>query len=338
MKKFRKKIKNMLNPTFVKFICICLATGIFFYVRFDQEQTREYIVDVDVINVPAKLAILERDNLQTTVSIRVFKDQYLKLPENILAHIDLTNAKKGSNSYNIILNDKDIKANRSLRVSMLPIDINVTLDNIAYKTVNITPIITGSPIAGASIQGIEFEPRSVNISGAREIISKIDTIKTLNIDITGESNTYKIYRSLSIPKYVNSDSTRTQLEIKFTQNTIRKEYNDLDININNLNNRFNVETKEGVTITKLILEGDQSAMETLANNGLKVSINLEDITESGEYTNKTVSLNIPPQIKIIEIEPANFTVIVKDKNKVKDKDKEVVKDKNKVIIKDKEEL
>lgn len=309
----KKSKKNILKSTLVKIICILFATIIFFYVRFDQEQTREYIVDVDVINVPVKLAILKRDNLQTKASVRVFKDQYLKLPEKISAYIDLTNAKKGSNSYKIVLNNKDIKPDRGLRVTISPVNIDVTLDNIAYKTVNITPIITGSPIAGASIQGIEFQPRSVNISGARELISKIDTIKTLNIDITGESNTYKSYRSLSIPKYINSDVSRTQIKIKFTQNTIRKEYNDLDININNLNNRFNVETKEGVTIQKLVLEGDQSAMEILANNGIKVSLNLEDIKGSGEYTNRTVSLNTPPQIKIIEIEPANFTVIVKEK-------------------------
>ncbi len=105
----KKKTKNILKPTLVKIACILLATMVFFYVRLEQEQTEEYIVDIDIMNIPSKLAILSEGDTQTKVTIRLFKDNYVKLPDKLTAYIDLTNAKVGSNLYNIILNDNEIR-------------------------------------------------------------------------------------------------------------------------------------------------------------------------------------------------------------------------------------
>lgn len=301
----------MLKNIRVKIICLLISFVIFIYVRYEAEDNKEYKIDVEIRDIPTGLAISESDTLETLVNIKMFKDEYVSLPEKIVAFIDLTNAKVGRNSYDIEL-DFDMYQNTRQSTSMKPRRINITLEETLYKDVNVVPRITGETNEKVRVNRVNVNPKTVNIYGPQSLISKINNINISEIDITGLTTNYTISKYLIIPKYVVANVSTAKVNILFTQNVVSNTYTNINVSLNNLKSQFKIEIDGGYKIDSLVLQGIESIITNITYTNIKAYLDLSDINEAGTYNEVPIKLDIPESVNILEMSPNSFTVVAKE--------------------------
>ena len=301
----------MLKNIRVKIICLLLSFLVFIYVRYEAEGNKEYQIDVKIINIPSGLSILESDALETLVSIKVFKDKYIALPEKIVAFIDLTNAKVGKNKYDIEL-DFEMDKNTRLSTSVKPRRINITLEETLSKNVNIIPDIIGETNENVQLSSISISPKTATINGPQSLISKINNISISQINISDINTNYTVSKYLIIPKYVTANINTAKVNILFTENIVSNTYTNINININNLQSQFTIEIDGGYTIEYLVLEGIENTITNIKYTNIKAYLDLSNINEEGTYSEVPIKLNIPENVNIVEMYPRFVTITAKE--------------------------
>jgi YbbR domain-containing protein len=109
-------------------------------------------------------------------------------PSDIRAFVDLSKAKKGESIYSI--NKNNIKLPPGVTASNItPSYVKVSIEESVTKTVEVSPIIVGTPGSGFYIKSISVFPERVMIEGVRSKVISVDTIKTEPLDITGIKET-----------------------------------------------------------------------------------------------------------------------------------------------------
>ena len=298
----------MLKNIHVKILCLLMSFLIFIYVRYEAEGNKEYQIDVEVRNIPSGLSILESDTLETLVSIKVFKDKYIALPEKIVAFIDLTNAKVGRNSYDVEL-DFDMDKNARLGTSIKPRRIYITLEETSSKNVNIVPDIIGKTNENVQLSSININPKTVNINGPQSLISKISNISLSQINIANISTNYIMSKYLIIPKYITANINTAKVSILFTENIVSNTYTNINISINNLQSQFKIEIDGGYKIEYVVLEGIENTITNIKYTNIKAYLDLSNINEAGTYNEVPIKLNIPESVNIVEMNPKSLTII-----------------------------
>jgi len=300
----------MLKNVRVKIICLLISFVMFIYVRYEAEDNKEYKIDVEIRNIPTGLAILESDTLDTLVNIKMFKEEYISLPEKIVAFIDLTNAKVGRNNYDIEL-DFYMDQNMRLSTSMKPRRINIVLEETLDKNVKVIPRITGKTNKNVQVKRVNVNPKTVNIYGPQSLISKINNINISEIDLTGITTNYTISKYLIIPKYVIANVNTAKVSILFTQSVVSNTYTNINVNLNNLKSQLKIEIDGGYKIDYLVLQGIENTIKNITYTNIKAYLDLSDINKAGTYKEVPIKLDIPESVTILEMSPSSVTVKAK---------------------------
>lgn len=293
----------------IKIVCVLLASVIFFYVRYEQEDSREYIANISIRNKPSDLVIANGNIEHVNITIKGFKDQLSNLPAEFNAYVDLTNSLIGSNIYPVRLEEM-IEKNNKIRVSISPRIIPVVLDEISYKSVPIVAASFGIPALGVTVENIIVNPSNTIISGPRKIVSSITELKTLGIDLTDKFEDYDITQNVRMPNFINADILQVNASVIFNKNIVMKEYSNLIVDINKLDSRLEVKSGGGFFIESIVLEASDFIMSNVTKKDIVLSLNLEDVSRAGIYSNMEVDVELPHQVKMISIEPSSFTLDV----------------------------
>ena len=86
------------------------------------------------------------------------------------------------------------------------------------------------------------------------------------------------------------------------------EFNDIVVNINNLDSRFNIKLDSPLIVQKLVLEVNKNLITNISQRDLFLYLNLKNITNAGVYSNMSVEVNIPTYAKLLNIEPSFFDI------------------------------
>lgn len=128
-------------------------------------------------------------------------------PSDLRAFVDLSKAKKGEGIYTI--NKNNIKLPPGVTVTNItPSYVKVSLEESVTKTVQVRPIIIGTPGSGFHVKSISVFPENVAIEGARSKVTAVDTIKTEPMDVTGAKETFT--RDLELDTSGTSIRTKTK--------------------------------------------------------------------------------------------------------------------------------
>lgn len=307
----KKLLSYITNRFFIKLLCLLMSFLLFLFVRYQKEYSKDYITKMDIRNVPSRLMIANNVPENIRVTLKGFRDNIYDLPTEFQAYIDLTNASIGSNMYEVYLTGNIDYSKMNVIVS--PNKIPVILDEIAYKTVPIKASIVGKTSIGVTVGDILLQPSNSIISGPKSIISAINEINTYNIDLSDKYIDYSVISRINLPNNVKSDVSRVNVNVIFNKNLEKKEFNDIAINISNLNSKFKV--NNSLIVKKVVLEADKSLITNISANDLTLYVNLKQMTNAGIYSNVSVEANIPVNTKLIEIEPSFFDIYVEE-NKV----------------------
>ncbi|MEF9475993.1 MAG: YbbR-like domain-containing protein, partial [Candidatus Mariimomonas ferrooxydans] len=96
-----------------------------------------------------------------------------------------------------------------------PQNIRLFVDEKAEKDVPVRPVILGATFKGFAVDSIEVDPETVKIEGPESVISKIFSVKTEPLDITGVTGSVR-YRAFLDMNEENVRINATEVEINIT--------------------------------------------------------------------------------------------------------------------------
>ena len=107
---------------------------------------------------------------------------------------------------------------------------------------------------------------------------------------------------------IKSDVSRVNINIIFDKDLDRVEFNNIAINIDNLNGKFKINDRNPLIINKIVLEANKIMLANLSPDDIKLYIDLQEMTNIGMYSNVSVEANIPVHTRLIEIQPSFFDI------------------------------
>jgi YbbR domain-containing protein len=109
-------------------------------------------------------------------------------PSDIRAFVDMSKARKGESTYAIDKNNIVLPPGVTV-TNINPPFVRIFLEESVTKTVEVKPIVLGSPQSDFYVKSISFFPKRVVIEGARSKVTAVNIIKTEPLDITGIKET-----------------------------------------------------------------------------------------------------------------------------------------------------
>jgi YbbR domain-containing protein len=105
-------------------------------------------------------------------------------PENITLELDMKGYSVGRHSYEVDADDIDHPATvRVIRVK--PALLNIRLDELKSREIPVRAIVTGIPMRGFAVRGVEVVPGVVKVEGPAGVIKRLKRLDAGPVDISG---------------------------------------------------------------------------------------------------------------------------------------------------------
>lgn len=201
------------NP-WLKLASFVLAILLWFFVVLKGHSVIIMDIPVELKNIPVELEVVERPE---TINITVEgHERFLKKlrEEDIGVVVDLSDIRKGETF--LPLSAENITLPESFTVKDIsPQNIRLVVDEKAEKDVPVRPVILSATFEGFAVDRIEVDPETVKIEGPKSVVSKIFSVKTEPLDITGVTGSVR-YRAFLDMNEKNVRINVTEVEINIT--------------------------------------------------------------------------------------------------------------------------
>lgn len=205
---FFKDILGFITHNFLlKFLSFVFALVLFFIVRTDKETVMEKIVKVKLVTLPG-MTILGSNERYLNATLKT-QNAFLSSPptENELSgEVDITSNITGKINVKITKeNFPHMPKNYFLFIDKPYIEVEV--DKLVRKSLQIKPVIIGQPANGFVISNVKVNPEKVVFSGANHELSQTEFINTVPIDIEGIDKTLTTDASFDVGEKASLKST-----------------------------------------------------------------------------------------------------------------------------------
>lgn len=180
------KIQGLWSKEWVlKIISLGLAAMLWYFVGGEDVVEKNVMVPVEVINMPADLIISNKHKRELEVTVRGPRSIILEMGKNQMPfQIDLAQATPGTKVE--VVDPKTIRASRGVEVLRVqPSSIILSLDKLIEKEFQINPVTTGEVTPGYILEGLRLDPPAIMITGPQTVLSQVEVLKTVPINING---------------------------------------------------------------------------------------------------------------------------------------------------------
>lgn len=178
-------VKKLLENWTLKVLALIFAAILWFFVTGEQRLERSYAVPLDLKNLPNGMMVASE--LPETIDVRISGPRTLLMNlhlQQIRIAIDLQGLEPGLTTLKRLEERLDLPG--PLKITRLsPSYVDVKLERIASKQVEVAPRISGEPAAGYRLAEVRSEPRRVMVEGAESEVAKLERIATATLDVTG---------------------------------------------------------------------------------------------------------------------------------------------------------
>lgn len=185
------------NPT-LKVISLILAIILWVFVQSKSGGEVGLVVPLEFYRVPTNLIVTHVTDEAINVRINGSVMQLQRLPtREIRARIDLSRARPGTNSFDILPDNFNIP--KVLEVTQIsPSSVKVELDRVIDKIVHVKALVKGRPARGHRVLKISVDPPYINLQGTRSQLTGLKEVSTEEVDISGLKETVEIETPLRI--------------------------------------------------------------------------------------------------------------------------------------------
>lgn len=199
--------------------------------------------------------------------------------------------------------DKTGKDIQNIVVEPGNVKVNIPIEDT--KRVSLSLDIIGQPAQGYIVSSTSVQPEEIFVTGKKEILTGIDSLKTEKIDITGENAVISKKVRLITPEgteIVDDENVSISINIEKITTT---EIMIKDLEYVNLPGDMELVSIQGDI--KVTLRGAESRIVD-APRTVKYYVNLKDAVEGSNVRN--VLWEAPQGIEVIEVSPAQAEVML----------------------------
>jgi YbbR domain-containing protein len=193
----------------IKGVALIVALLMHLGLRGDREDVRGYFVPVSA-TIPTDDVLLSEPVTRVKITVQGKQSSLKRLEDQPLPpiHIDLTDAKDGQ----IELSPDLFRLPSGVTIaSIQPPIIEVRLDKRAERRVQVIARTSGEVAQGYRVTARRVEPSEVEARGPRTILSRLNTVVTEPVDISGRTETFST--STTLPAPVDAQVTLTPRQV-----------------------------------------------------------------------------------------------------------------------------
>ncbi len=186
-------------------------------------------------------------------------------------------------------------------ISSLGNNLFVTVKLEVAKQVAVSLVTRGNLAADAVETRRIINPDSVLITGPVETISKINELKTEQVDISGVDSNYNTQIHLIVPDGVKLANTDGTINVAISvEKLITKdiEFSKGDMSILNANNNGTLNYEIKTDKLTIQLKGMQADINAVRSGSLRPAVDVSGLTE-GQY-NLPLNITLPAKVKLMQ--------------------------------------
>lgn len=243
-------------------------------------ETRSLTVDVlhqDDLDTKLSIDNIELDRTDVIIKGAEYK---LKKVATVKALVDVDNI-NFPKAGELTLKDVPLVAydtnGKIVDVEIVPgtVDAKITISSPS-KEVPIKVVPTGSLAFGKSIKSIEASLDKVTIYGAKDTIDGINNIEA-EIDVSGLDKNKEYNITLKKPNGVTELSSKTMVVKVVIDDSITKEFANIQISTENLNDNYKVQAlSEADSKVTVVVKGSEDIVNNTEASSIKAYIDLKD--------------------------------------------------------------
>lgn len=285
----------------LKVLALIIALGLWLAGHRDIERAIE--VPVELRNVPADLMVT--DNRVDYVVLRLMGPRTLVSTldsDELKLSVDLKGARPGSASYP--LGPHSFNIPRGVTVARItPPVIPLRLEPVMKRVLPVNVRISGKPPAGYRISETKVEPDTISVQGPADDVKRLASVDTIPIDVNETGGVLKRTVRLSADgKPFSFSPDQVEVSITVDEEEINKDFERIEVRAKAFDGIYAVSPKS----VYLRLAGPRRALDKLTLGPDQVYLNLKGLGV-GEHA-VTLSLNLPPKVKVVEQKPQRFRV------------------------------
>ena len=297
--------KKFRNEKWLLLVCVVLGflawQGIRKNIGFEH-QVSNISVDVDV---PEGWAVWEKSVHRANVLFRGSREDIRFLNNEQLRVIIPIAEPTAGDEIHIKLSEKYLKNPTSAKVVRFsPSEIVVKLDQESEMLLPVKATISGSLPEGLEVDRIICTPASVRVSGAQQVLSKMQNIHTEPIELKDRQGSFKESVPIALPQAgrMRVDPDWVSVDFILVQRSSTEEFDNIPVRILCASGERRHMQITPQTI-KIAVKGQKQRIEQLRTADLFAYISCTELHENTGY-DLPVIVDLPEGLQLIKTEPA----------------------------------
>lgn len=295
------------NKTLLKILSVLIALGMWLMVVAGHEEMKEMTVPVKLINTPKDhIAISDYTNVTITIKGAARLLQGLE-NSDVLLNIDVASFPEGQSIRRILPTDFKTPLRMEV-VDVKPNSLFVTLDKLATKEVRVLPSVIGDVNKGYKVEKITLKPNTATITGAESVVSHIENISTMQINLSDRSENFALNVSMKEYEGITSIEPDTvEVRVKLKEDLVEHEFTNVPVECMNLKNDLILANTPSLDF--ILVRGREDVIDTFLDN-VTFLTDCSNITEAGSYTG-SVAYKTNLMVDILELTPQKINLEIK---------------------------
>ena len=174
----------------LKLVSLVLAFSLWYIVAGERGTEIVVSIPLEFRNLPEGLEVIQESAQQVDVRLRGSSEFLRALsPQAIQAAMDLAEAKPGHQT--VYLTPSQVETPYGVRViRVTPASVNLVIETLAERTVQVVPRVVGEPAAGFVLTNIRLQPPQITITGPASTLENLEQLTTEPISAEGLRETY----------------------------------------------------------------------------------------------------------------------------------------------------
>jgi len=296
------------NNLLLKITSVILAIGLWFFIATSDYTEVSFTIPIKIENLDKNLVAINKTGLVNVV-LRGPNFSLKNMSYNdIKISVDASNFNVGEIKYRIKLSEVQVPAGINV-IEIVPTEAVFLVDEVITKSVKVNPTFIGEPLNGYKVSSVKMIPESVKLQGAKRILSKLDFIDTLPINLSSRYETLIYSVGLKLPDGVNlAENTQIDAIVNFSEDIVEYSVNDFVINFRGSNPDFKYEIIDNEINVKLKGRSDKLNSDNVKKL-LELYVDVSKIDKPGKYLLKIDKL-LKDDIDVVSINPDKVRVKV----------------------------
>ncbi|MFW5967794.1 MAG: YbbR-like domain-containing protein [Persicimonas sp.] len=295
-----------LENLHLKVIAALLTLALYLWVSVDREVERTHQAPVE-IEAPEGMVVTNSPPETVGVTVRGKWTDISRLESSQLdpmrVRIDSTMDRQGR----IPLNPEMVDLPPGLRaVDVEPNSIRYQIEERHQTTVNIEPTIVGRPANGYTVEEVEVDPDTIEISGPRHSLDEINTVPTESIDVSGRSESFRreVRPRIEDALVEHELEEPIKVDVELEAEEVERTLSDLEVEPVGIDPALATSIEPGRV--DVSVRGPKAVVDNLKTDDILASLDLSDTSvDSPHVVEREVEIhNLPDDVELVTTQPS----------------------------------